>query len=110
MPGCGVAGFLPVFLGFGLPVILSTPGTDVRDPTLRAPSGSDASLARDHRLTDRTISRIGAFRTPPSAARRAVEAAAPPASRNRLHGIAGQLIDEEHLDHCETHHPHERNG
>jgi hypothetical protein len=48
------------------------------------------------------ISRFGAFRAAPLAARGAVQAAAPPASCNRLQRIAHQLSHEEKFDHSEN--------
>src|ERR1700676_4619590 len=47
-------------------------------------------------------SQTAAFRASTSSARGAVEAAAPPAPRHRLHRIAGELIDEQKLDHGEV--------
>src|SRR6266576_329493 len=44
-------------------------------------------------------SRIAAFRAATLAARRAEQAAAPPAPRNGLHRIACQLIDKKNFDH-----------
>src|SRR4030081_3552471 len=44
-------------------------------------------------------SRIAAFRAATLAARRAEQAAAPPAPRNGLHRITCQLIDKKNFDH-----------
>src|SRR5258705_5229815 len=102
MPGCGVAGLLLGSLGSGLLVIMITPGTNVRDPTSRTPSGSivSASVALPDQTTKQ--SRIGAFGTAALAARGAEEAAAPPAPVHDPHRIACQLIDKENFDHAES--------
>src|SRR5258706_4451594 len=50
-------------------------------------------------------SRIRGFRASAFAARGAEETAAPPAPRNRLYRIAGQLIDKENFDHGRVRRP-----
>src|SRR6266436_7753318 len=71
------------------------------------PSGSISQFTT---WTSAPASRLGAFPAAALAARGAVEAATPPASRNRLNRIARQLIDKEHFDHKEFLRPHNQNG
>src|SRR6267154_95209 len=71
------------------------------------PSGSISQFTT---WTSGPASRLGAFPAAALAARGAVEAATPPASRNRPNRIACQLIDKEHFDHGGVRRPHNPNG
>src|SRR5579863_1253005 len=98
MPGCVVA-FLPASLAgvleSGLLLMLRSPGADAPHTTAGTPSGSRPGRGRP-------LSGSVAFPAMAPPARRTEKAAAPPASRDGLQRIAGQLIDKEKFDHGEV--------
>src|SRR6202043_3869357 len=97
MPGCGGAGVFLLSLGLGLRVMSGSPCG------CACPGHADRSVDE---VTGGAASRLGAFRTAALTARSAEQASAPPASRNRLYRIAGQLVDKEKFDHGRIHRPH----